>query len=122
MERPAGSEHLLVPGKRSGRPLFRLNELWTTVLAQAGLPRMTVKVLRHSHRTHAVVAGIPEEHEQQLLGHRGASVTDTVYLHRHGPALAAAAARIEVHFRSLMGDPQVKKDDPSMSRRFIGTF
>ena len=120
MERPSGSEHLLIPGRVPGSPLNRLNELWTQVLHRAGLPRMTVKVLRHSHRTHAVVAGIPEEHEQQLLGHRGASVTDTVYLHRHGPALAGAAARIEAHLRRLMGDP-LAQEEPATSSRFLAT-
>ncbi|HVT58734.1 MAG TPA: hypothetical protein VHR45_10050 [Thermoanaerobaculia bacterium] len=105
MPRPSGSSHLLVPGSKSGAPLYRLNEAWHWVLKRAKLPPMPVKVLRHSHRTHAVVAGIPEEHEAQLLGHRGAAITDTVYLHRHGPALAAAAAHIEEHLRILMGDP-----------------
>jgi len=35
------------------------------------------------------------EHGQQLLGRRGVAVTDTVYLHEYGTALAEAAARIE---------------------------
>jgi hypothetical protein len=30
-------------------------------------------------------------------------MTDTVYLHRHGPDLARAAARVEDHLRSLLG-------------------
>jgi integrase len=117
MDRPVGSEHLLVPGQRHGSPLHTLIPLWREVLETAGLPRMTVKVLRHSHRTHAVIAGIPEEHEQQLLGHRGAAVTDTVYLHRHGPALAAAAAKIEVHLRGLMGEEVALGTAPAEVRR-----
>jgi len=104
MPRPEGSQHLLVPGDKPGTPLFRLNEAWAWVLKRAELPPMPVKVLRHSHRTHAVVAGIAEEHERQLLGHRGAAITDTVYLHLHGPALAAAAVRIERHLLLIMGD------------------
>jgi len=110
MVRPAGSEHLVVPGQRVGSPLYTLMHLWRDVLERAELPRMTVKALRHSHRTHAVIAGLPEEHERQLLGHQGAAVTDTVYLHRHGPALAAAAARIESYLRERMGDPEGAQD------------
>ncbi len=35
-------------------------------------------------------------------------MTDTVYLHRHGPDLARAAALVENHLRALLGDvPQV---------------
>jgi hypothetical protein len=30
-------------------------------------------------------------------------MTDTVYLHRHGPDLARAAALVEDHLRSLLG-------------------
>jgi integrase len=104
MPRQAGSEHLLVPSMRAGRPMSRLNEIWDLVLQRAGLPHMTVKVLRHSFRTHAVNAGLLGEFTAQLLGHRGAPVTDTVYLKRHGQALACAAATIEDYLRYLMGD------------------
>jgi hypothetical protein len=71
MDRPVGSEHLVVPGQRHGSPLHTLIPLWREVLETAGLPRMTVKALRHSHWTHAVITGIAEEHEQQLLGIEG---------------------------------------------------
>jgi integrase len=127
--RPAGSENLLVPGRLPGKPLFRLNETWARVLrdaavilarrAEAGdvpdseiLARRSaggevdidVKALRHTFRTNLPRAGVRPEHGQQLLGHRGAAVTDTVYLHEHGPALAEAAARIEAFLRGLMGE------------------
>lgn len=120
MDRPVGSEHLVVPGQRIGSPLHTLIPLWREVLESAGLPRMTVKALRHSHRTHAVIAGLPEEHERQLLGHRGAAVTDTVYLHRHGPALASAAAKIEGHLRQLMGDEFAVQTAPAQVNQAKG--
>jgi integrase len=103
MPRPAGSEHLTVPGEKPGSPLFRLNEAWTWVLNEAGLPQIPVKALRHSWSTHAVGIIAPE-HRQQLLGHRGMAMTDTVYLHQHGPDLARAAAKVEEHLRALLGD------------------
>ncbi len=84
--------------------MSRLNEIWDLVLQRAGLPHMAVKVLRHSFRTHAVNAGLLGEFTAQLLGHRGAPVTDTVYLKRHGQALARAAATMEDYLRRLMGD------------------
>jgi integrase len=101
--RPAGSEHLTVPGKLPGRPLVRLNGPWHVVLRTAGLPEMTVKVLRHGFSTHSVGIIAPE-HRAQLLGHQGRPMTDTVYLHHHGPDLARAAALVEEHFRELLGD------------------
>jgi integrase len=101
--RRAGSEHLTVPGKRSGAPLFRLNEAWSLILKEAGLPPMTVKALRHSWSTHSVGIIAPE-HRQQLMGHRGMAMTDTVYLHQHGPDLGRAATKVEEHLRVLLGD------------------
>jgi len=105
MPRPAGSEHLTVPGDKAGQPLFRLNEAWRAVLRAAGLPQVPVKVLRHGFSTHSVGIIAPE-HRAQLLGHQGRSMTDTVYLHRHGPDLSRAAALVENHLRGLLGDRQ----------------
>jgi hypothetical protein len=48
---------------------------------------------------------IAPEHRAQLLGHQGRPMTDTLYLHRHEPDLARAAAWVEDHLRLLMGDP-----------------
>jgi hypothetical protein len=31
-------------------------------------------------------------------------MTDTVYLHRHGPDLGSAATKVEEHLRVLLGD------------------
>ncbi|HEV3457796.1 MAG TPA: hypothetical protein VHG32_14625 [Thermoanaerobaculia bacterium] len=101
--RPAGSEHLTIPGDKPGSPLFRLNEAWAVVLRKAGLPAMPVKALRHGFSTHSVGIIAPE-HRAQLLGHQGRPMTDSVYLHRHGPDLARAAALVEEHLRVLLGD------------------
>jgi hypothetical protein len=35
-------------------------------------------------------------------------MTDTVYLHHHGPDLARAAALVEENFRELLGDLRPK--------------
>lgn len=105
MPRPAGSEHLTVPGDKPGRPLFRLNEAWRVVLRAANLPEIPVKVLRHGFSTHSVGIIAPE-HRAQLLGHQGRPMTDTVYLHRHGPDQARAATLVEDHLRVLLGDRQ----------------
>jgi integrase len=94
---------LTVPGDKPGRPLFRLNEAWRTVLRAARLPEVPVKVLRHGFSTHSVGIIAPE-HRAQLLGHQGRPMTDTVYLHHHGPDLARAAALVENHLRVLLGD------------------
>jgi integrase len=103
ISRPLGSEHLTVPGDKPGQPLYRLNEAWRVVLRAAGLPEIPVKALRHSFSTHSVGIIAPE-HRAQLMGHQGRPMTDTVYLHRHGPDLARAAALVEDHLRGLLGD------------------
>ncbi|HBL27395.1 MAG TPA: hypothetical protein DD490_11225 [Acidobacteria bacterium] len=115
--RPKGSEHLTVPGSRPGRPLSGLNHLWHRVLAAAGLPRMMVKALRHSFSTHAVGVIAPE-HRAQLMGHQGRPMTDTVYLHHHGPSLSRAAAAVEEHMRGLLGDHPPRQVQPF---RYMGT-
>ena len=98
-----GSEHLTVPGDKSGRPLFRLNEAWTVILRAANLSPVPVKALRHGFSTHSVGI-IASEHRAQLMGHQGRPMTDTVYLHRHGPDLGRAAGLVEAHLRGLLGD------------------
>jgi integrase len=108
--RPAGSEHLTVPGKKPGEPYYRLNHAWSEVLRAAGLPEISVKALRHGFSTHSVGIIAPE-HRAQLMGHRGRPMTDTVYLHQHGPDLAQAAARVEAHLRRLMGDLQASANE-----------
>ena len=101
--RPAGSEHLTVPGDKLGQWFYRLNEPWSEVLKAAGLPQIQVKALRHSFSTHSVGIIAPE-HRAQLMGHQGRPMTDTVYLHQHGPDLTRAATLVEEHLRRLMGD------------------
>jgi integrase len=101
--RPAGSEHLTIPGDKPGQPLFRLNEAWRVVLRTARLPQVPVKALRHGFSTHSVGIIAPE-HRAQLLGHQGRPMTDSVYLHHHGPDLSRAAALVEDHIRGLLGD------------------
>ncbi len=103
--RPECSEHLTVPGRRRGKPLYSLGEPWQIVLRAAGLSAMPVKVLRHGFATHSVGVIAPE-HRAQLLGHQGRPMTDTVYLHHHGPDLARAATLVEHHLRFLLGDLQ----------------
>jgi len=104
--RPLGSEQLTVPGAKLGHCLYSLNDAWREVLDAAGLPQIQVKALRHSFSTHSVGVIAPE-HRAQLMGHQGRPMTDTVYLHQHGPDLAQAAALVEEHLRRLMGDLQV---------------
>ncbi|HEX4965058.1 MAG TPA: hypothetical protein VF173_29895 [Thermoanaerobaculia bacterium] len=117
--RPEGSEHLLVPGRIAGRPLFRLNETWEWIAKRAGIEDAPPKVWRHTARTNHVRAGIATEHSEQLLGHRGRPITDTVYLHRHGPSLAQAAAVYERFVRELLGDLSIEghadRDDAGLS-------
>lgn len=110
--RPLGSEHLTVPGDKPGQPLYRLNEAWRVVLRLASLPEIPVKALRHSFSTHSVGI-IASEHRAQLMGHQGRPMTDTVYLHRHGPDLARSAFLIEDHLRRLLGDLSEGKPSPS---------
>jgi integrase len=118
MPRPGGSEFLTVPGDKPGRPLFRLNDAWEVVLRKADLPQIPVKALRHGFSTHSVGIIAPE-HRAQLLGHQGRPMTDTVYLHRHGPDLARAAALVEEHLRDLLGDlAQGKARPPRFAEPF----
>ena len=129
--RPVGST-LLVPGREPGKPLFRLNETWASVLIRARAilrewqdqdsesldsvilkaclvsgetgERIPVKALRHTAKTLHPRAGIAPEHSAQLLGHEAESLGERVYLHRHGPSLAEAAAKYEALVRRLLGD------------------
>ena len=111
--RRPGSESLLVPGRLSGRSLFRLNETWEWIIRRARINHAPPKVWRHVARTSHVRAGIAPEHSEQLLGHRGRPVTDTVYLHRHGPSLVRAATIYELFIRRLLGDLPSEAKEPA---------
>jgi hypothetical protein len=76
----------------------------TRTTVYPGEIRVPVKALRHSIKTLHPRAGIAPDHSRQLLGHEAASLGDRVYLHQHGPSLAAAAAQAEEYVRQLMGD------------------
>lgn len=104
MYRPRGSEHLLIPGRDTGKPLYSLGHVWDWVAKHSGIKDASPKAWRHTARTNHVRCGIAEEHSAQLLGHRGRPITDTVYLHRHGPSLVQAATTYEIFIRRLLGD------------------
>lgn len=90
--RVPGDVHVL-PGDLPGDHLQRLNKAFDAVLKEAGVQRVPLKCTRHTFRTWAPVAGVSPEHVQQLLGHAGLRMTDTVYLHTIAPALISAAHR-----------------------------
>jgi hypothetical protein len=69
-----------------------------------GSARIPVKATRHTVKTIHPRAGIVPDHSRQLLGHEAASLGDRVYLHQHGPSLAAAAGVAEDYLRRLIGD------------------
>lgn len=103
--RVPGDIHIL-PGDIPGDHLQRLNKAFDAVLKEAGVKRVPLKSTRHTFRTWAVEAEIRPEHVQQLLGHAGLRTTDTVYLHRIGPALVAAAAKVAEFMQDrLSGKP-----------------
>lgn len=84
----------VLPGDAPGDHLQRLNSAWTTVIRAAGVTKAPLKSTRHTFRTWAPQAGVPPESVQQLLGHAGLKITDTVYLHAIAPALEAWAHRV----------------------------
>lgn len=103
--RVPGDVHIL-PGDIPGDHLQRLNKAFDAVLKEAGVKRVPLKCTRHSFRTWAPEAGVSPEHVQQLLGHAGLRMTDTVYLHSVAPALMAAAHRAaEFMAARLSGEP-----------------
>jgi len=110
--RRPGSESLLVPGRLSGRNLFRLNETWEWIIRCPDQPCSSQSVATRGSDSHVRV-GIAPEHSEQLLGHRGRPITDTVYLHRHGPSLVHAAAIYELFIRRLLGDLPSEAKEPA---------
>jgi integrase len=100
--RPAGlirsvprvpGDEFILPGDIPGDHIQRLNSAWKVVLREAKVPHVPLKSTRHTFRSWAAEAGIPPEHVQQLMGHAGLTITDTVYLHGIAPSLLASAER-----------------------------
>jgi integrase len=96
----------VIPGDMPGEHLQKLNKAFNLVLRTAGVRKVPLKSTRHTFRTWAPQAGVPPESVQQLLGHAGLKVTDTVYLHNIAPALLASAHRAaEFMYQRMKGMP-----------------
>lgn len=64
------------------------------LVAQAGLPRIRLHDLRHTHASLALGAGVPVKVVSERLGHASAAFTLTVYAHVLPGMQAAAAAEV----------------------------
>jgi len=66
-----------------GRPLHPhvLSQTFTRLIARAGLPRIRLHDLRHTHATLLLKAGVPLKVVSERLGHSSPAFTMAVYQH-----------------------------------------
>jgi integrase len=95
-------DHDFVFCHSDGRPLNpnRLTQAFSRQLRAAGLPKIRLHDLRHTHATLALEAGIHPKVISERLGHASVAVTLDIYSHSL-PALQEAAAEI---IASLLAD------------------
>ncbi len=57
----------------------RVADRFQKIADTAGLPRITIRQLRHSHATALLAAGVPPKVVQERLGHSSIAITMNVY-------------------------------------------
>lgn len=92
-----GPDELIFTGPRGGALRYGnfLHRTWHPVLADLGLPKVGVHVLRHSAAVRIVGAGGSAKTLQTVLGHRSAAFSLTVYGHLFDADLDALADRLD---------------------------
>lgn len=80
----------LFPGKVPGTPLKDIKKGWQTISKQAGLLKVRLHDLRHTHASHLVSSGLSLSIVGKLLGHTQASTTQR-YAHLADEPLRQAA-------------------------------
>jgi integrase len=97
----AGPNELIFTGPRGGPLRYQnfLSRVWHPVLAELGLPKVGVHVLRHSAVARLIGAGASPKAVQSILGHRSAAFTLTVYGHLLEADLDELASRLDVRER-----------------------
>lgn len=92
----AWQEHGLVFTKEDGSPLHPQTLLWhlRKISAAAGVPRVRLHDLRHTHATLGLAAGVPAKVMQERLGHSSVQITLDLYAHVLPGMQADAAAKI----------------------------
>jgi len=70
----------LVLAHPDGKPYHTLLKPFRKALTEAGLPRIRIHDLRHSFASNLVIAGMPLNVVQELLGHRDITTT-MIYAH-----------------------------------------
>ena len=68
---------------RNGTPVAKnnVNKFWHSILALCEVPYKNIHVLRHTHATELLAAGVPLIEVSRRLGHADASITLKVYGH-----------------------------------------
>jgi len=86
----------LVFSREDGSPIWprSLTRSFARLVEAAGLPRIRLHDLRHTHATLALQAGIHPKVVQERLGHATISITLDVYSHAIPAMQEAAAARV----------------------------
>ena len=98
---PAYEDHVLVFCGENGSPLWprSFSRMFDRHSNAAGLPRMPLKNLRHTHATLLLANGVQPKVIQERLGHADITITLRVYAHAipamHAEATAKAAALID---------------------------
>lgn len=80
----------LFPGKIPEKPLQDIKKAWHTISTQAGLEKVRIHDLRHTHASHLVSSGLSLSIVGKLLGHTQASTTQR-YAHLADEPLRNAA-------------------------------
>lgn len=129
-ERVGPEPDALLFTSRKGGPLRHRNfhrRIWVPTLERLHLPPVGPHVLRHSAAAVLIHSGAPPKAVQQILGHRSAAFTLTVYGHIFDADLDEVAAGLERTVRSrdqsheyemaaphlrLLKTPSAERDEP----------
>jgi len=83
-----------------GRREANWSEAWQAAQGTFGLPRVTFHVLRHTHASALIAAGLDVVKISRRLGHADPTVTLRTYAHLFDKVDTAAASAIEAALRT----------------------
>jgi integrase len=107
--RQADETHVCLQSNYQPWPPRSLSSVFAKFIRAAGLPRVRLHDLRHSHATHLLGANVHPKIVQERLGHANIGTTMDLYTHVMPGMQDEAASRIDATLRTAFGRRRAAK-------------
>ena len=103
--------HDLVVAEDDGSPIIpqRLSDRFRALVASAGITKVRLHDLRHSHASHALRAGVHPKVVSERLGHGSSAITLDLYSHVFEGMQEDGALKVDVGIESGAREARLKR-------------